>query len=73
MGQVFQYHILTCNQIMARPLRLEFARALYHVTYRGDRREDYLLRRCCLLGGCNPSALNLPSPPTRVRATVQAS
>ncbi len=25
---------------MARPLRLEFASALYHVTSRGDRRED---------------------------------
>ncbi len=25
---------------MTRPLRLEFARALYHVTSRGDRRED---------------------------------
>lgn len=25
---------------MARPLRLEFSGALYHVTSRGDRRED---------------------------------
>ena len=25
---------------MVRPLRLEFAHALYHVTSRGDRRED---------------------------------
>ena len=25
---------------MSRPLRLEFADALYHVTFRGDRRED---------------------------------
>ncbi len=25
---------------MARPLRIEFAGALYHVTSRGDRRED---------------------------------
>jgi putative transposase len=25
---------------MSRPLRLEFAGALYHVTSRGDRRED---------------------------------
>ena len=25
---------------MTRPLRLEFAGALYHVTTRGDRRED---------------------------------
>ena len=25
---------------MSRPLRLEFANALYHVTSRGDRRED---------------------------------
>ncbi len=28
---------------MARPLRLEFAHALYHVTSRGDRREDIYL------------------------------
>mgnify|MGYP000879398902 FL=1 len=28
---------------MARPLRLEFAGALYHVTSRGDRREDIFL------------------------------
>ena len=28
---------------MARPLRLEFAGALYHVTTRGDRREDIYL------------------------------
>jgi hypothetical protein len=25
---------------MARPLRLEFPNALYHITSRGDRRED---------------------------------
>ena len=25
---------------MARPLRIEYAGALYHVTSRGDRRED---------------------------------
>ena len=25
---------------MARPLRIEYAGALYHVTARGDRRED---------------------------------
>ena len=25
---------------MARPIRLEFAGAIYHVTSRGDRRED---------------------------------
>jgi hypothetical protein len=25
---------------MARPLRIEFAGALYHITSRGDRRED---------------------------------
>ena len=29
---------------MARPLRLEFAGALYHVTARGDRREDIFFR-----------------------------
>ncbi|MBX3698144.1 MAG: hypothetical protein R3F08_06180 [Dokdonella sp.] len=28
---------------MARPLRVEFAGALYHVTSRGDRREDIYL------------------------------
>ncbi len=28
---------------MARPLRLEFSGALYHVTSRGDRREDIFL------------------------------
>ena len=28
---------------MVRPLRLEFAGALYHVTSRGDRREDIYL------------------------------
>ena len=28
---------------MARPLRLEFAGALYHVTSRGDRQEDIYL------------------------------
>ena len=28
---------------MARPLRLEFSGALYHVTSRGDRREDIYL------------------------------
>jgi len=25
---------------MARPLRIEFAGAIYHITSRGDRRED---------------------------------
>ncbi|WP_217806971.1 hypothetical protein [Andreprevotia lacus] len=28
---------------MARPLRLEFAGALYHITARGDQREDIYL------------------------------
>ena len=28
---------------MTRPLRLEFAGAVYHVTSRGDRREDIYL------------------------------
>ena len=28
---------------MARPLRIEFAGGLYHVTSRGDRREDIFL------------------------------
>ena len=37
---------------MARPLRLEFAGALYHITSRGDRREDIYLDdedRSCFL------------------------
>ena len=29
-----------CFRSMTRPLRLEFPNALYHVTSRGDRRED---------------------------------
>jgi len=29
---------------MTRPLRLEFAGALYHITARGDRREDIFFR-----------------------------
>ena len=28
---------------MARPIRIEYAGALYHVTSRGDRREDIFL------------------------------
>lgn len=28
---------------MARPLRIEYAGALYHVTSRGDRREDIFI------------------------------
>ena len=28
---------------MARPLRLEYVRAVYHVTARGDKREDIYL------------------------------
>ena len=28
------------DSLMARPIRLEFAGALYHITSRGDRRED---------------------------------
>lgn len=41
-GQVFHYHInpATLHPIMARPLRLELPGALYHVTSRGDGRED---------------------------------
>jgi len=31
---------------MSRPLRLEFAGALYHVTSRGDRREDIYENDC---------------------------
>jgi hypothetical protein len=50
---------------MARPLRLEFASALYHVTSRGDRSEDIfeddsnretflaiLGDICCIIIGC---------------------
>ncbi len=33
----------TSVPLMARPLRLEFAGALYHVTSRGDRREEIYL------------------------------
>ena len=37
---------------MARPLRLEFTRTPYYVTYRGDRREDtYHDDAVCLNGG----------------------
>ena len=32
--------ILDLVTIMARPLRFEFAGAIYHVTSRGDKRED---------------------------------
>lgn len=44
-GQVFLYHIRDAivHPIMARPLRLELAGALYHVTSRGDGREDIFL------------------------------
>ena len=44
-GQVFHYHIQNgiLASTMARPLRLEFAGALYHVTSRGDGREDIFL------------------------------
>ena len=38
-GQVSHSYMLCCPQAMARPLRLEFAGAVYHVTSRGDRRE----------------------------------
>ncbi len=31
---------------MARPLRLEFSGALYHITSRGDRREDIYYNNC---------------------------
>ena len=40
-GQVFYlWFVRNYNPYMARPLRLEFAGALYHVASRGDRRED---------------------------------
>ena len=32
---------------MARPLRIEFAGALYHLTARGDGREDIYLGKVC--------------------------
>ena len=58
-GQVFHYHILICIQILARPLRLEFARALYHVTYRGDRGEDiYNHDAVCSNGGYDNERLD---------------
>jgi hypothetical protein len=38
----FQHFIYTTG--MARPLRLEYASALYHITARGDRREDIFFR-----------------------------
>ena len=39
---------------MVRPLRLEFARALYQVTHSGDRHEDtYRDDAVCLSGGCD--------------------
>ena len=68
-GQVFHYHVLICIQIMARPLRLEFARALYHRTSRSDSREDtYHDDAVCLTGGYDnnrpdPSFLLLPRLP----------
>jgi len=37
---------------MARPLRIEFAGAIYHITSRGDRQEDIYLKdkdRLCFL------------------------
>ena len=33
------------QSIMARPLRLEFSGALYHLTSRGDRQEDIFEQR----------------------------
>ena len=49
---------------MTRPLRLEFAGAFYHVTSRGDRREDIFLndddRRVWLeVFGCDLPAVQL--------------
>ena len=49
MGQVFDFGSILASPLsrgfletlsMSRPLRLEFAGALYHITSRGDRRED---------------------------------
>lgn len=43
-GQVLQYSTASCySHPMARPLRIELAGGLYHVTSRGDRREDIYL------------------------------
>ena len=39
-GQFQHSHIFCYSFTMARPLRLEYAGALYHVTSRRDRRED---------------------------------
>ena len=50
---------------MLGPLRLEFARALYHVTHRGNRREDaYHDDAVCLNGGYDgerPDPVFLPA------------
>lgn len=42
-GQVLQNSISVYNAVMARPLRIELAGGLYHVTSRGVRREDIYL------------------------------
>ena len=39
---------------MSRPLRLEFVNALYHVTSRGDRREDNYLLELARYVALNP-------------------
>ena len=45
--------------IMAKPLRIELAGALYHVTSRGNRREDiYLNANDRASGGQEPSMKN---------------
>ena len=38
-GRAWNYTVLRQPAEMARPIRIEFAGALYHVTSRGDRRE----------------------------------
>ena len=40
MGSGLSLSYVDLQSIYDKPLRPEFARALYQVTYRGDRRED---------------------------------
>jgi hypothetical protein len=42
-GQVLHYHIIALPVSMARPLRIKFPGALYHITSRGNDRADIYL------------------------------
>jgi len=42
-GQVFLVYFCVTTSSMARPLRIEFPGALYHITSRGDRRENIFI------------------------------